>query len=118
MVFRWLFLLLPLSVWGEDPWGDEESLPKQRSLPSSGLLMRCAEQAIAFHREVISPVDGPRSHFRPTSSRYALLSMQRHGVAKGFFLGCDRLIRENSEPWCYRMILIDGMLYQWDPVPE
>jgi putative component of membrane protein insertase Oxa1/YidC/SpoIIIJ protein YidD len=73
------------------------------------------ENIISFHTNIISPVDGPRSHFRPTSSRYMLLSMRKHGVIKGFLKGCDRLIRENSEKWVYRTIKIDGIEYKYDP---
>lgn len=73
------------------------------------------ENIISFHTEVISPTDGPRSHFRPTSSRYMLQSMRKYGVLQGFLKGCDRLLRENGEKWYYRTIIIDGKEYQYDP---
>jgi hypothetical protein len=51
---------------------------------------------------VISPADGPRSHFIPSSSQYTLDAMRKYGFFNGFILGCDRLMRENKEEWVYR----------------
>jgi putative component of membrane protein insertase Oxa1/YidC/SpoIIIJ protein YidD len=81
----------------------------------TSLAGRFFESAIHFHAKVISPVDGPRSHFRPTSSRYMLQAMRQYGVLSGFVKGCDRLIRENGERWVYRTVEIDGITYQHDP---
>jgi putative component of membrane protein insertase Oxa1/YidC/SpoIIIJ protein YidD len=117
-------LLLSLSAFSEvgyiEPWGkDSELIAKKSLIPptptSRNLLTKVAEQIILFKQNVISPVDGPRSHFRPTSSRYMLLAMRRHGFFKGFIMGCDRLLRENKEEWVYRTIDIDGTTYKWDP---
>ncbi len=104
-----------------EPWGkDREMVPQRRSaippLPEkSGLFTKVAEQLVLFHQNVLSPVDGPRSHFRPTSSRYMMLSMKRYGFIKGYIMGCDRLLRENNENWVYRTIEIDGEEFKWDP---
>lgn len=108
------------SVISEEPWGKGSSLEqagKQQKVlqPMHSIFGTFFEKAIAFHRDVISPVDGPRSHYRPTSSRYMLYSMRKHGVISGFIRGCDRLIRENSEKWVYRTIIIDGEEYKYDP---
>jgi len=101
-----------------EPWGKDTSLlsqstdiPKPRSDPFSW----CAEKMIHFHAQIISPVDGPRSNFRPTSSRYMQLAIRRHGFMKGFVMGCDRLLRENADDWVYRQRVIDGVKYKWDP---
>lgn len=103
-----------------EPWGkDEELVDKVSWIPpvpqTKNICTKLAEQIILFHQNVLSPVDGPRSHFRPTSSRYMMLAMRRHGFVKGFVMGCDRLLRENKEEWVYRTISIDGELYKWDP---
>lgn len=102
-----------------EPWGKDVSLIPKRSsealAPRKDPLSWGAEKIIAFHTHVISPVDGPRSDFRPTSSRYMLLAMRRHGFFKGFVMGCDRLMRENKDPWVYRTRVIDGVKYKWDP---
>jgi putative component of membrane protein insertase Oxa1/YidC/SpoIIIJ protein YidD len=73
------------------------------------------EVAIWFHQNVISPVDGPRSHFKPSSSNYMLQAIQKHGFIQGYMMGCDRLLRENSDPWIYRTAVIDGALWKIDP---
>jgi|SRR5579872_771151 len=103
-----------------EPWGKDADLKVATDSPSASLvkpspLSRVAEKVILFHQNVISPVDGPRSHFRPTSSRYMLLAIRRYGFWKGFMMGCDRLLRENDDPWVYRTIEIDGVQYKWDP---
>lgn len=100
------------------PWGKDAELAQSQKPPAPHTLSiagKIAEKVILFHQNVISEVDGPRSHFRPTSSRYMLLSIRKHGFLKGFLLGCDRLLRENDDPWVYRKILIDGKLYKYDP---
>ena len=102
----------------EEPWGKDAELfardtssPEPRRDPLSWL----AEKTILFHQNILSPVDGPRSHFRPTSSRYMLLAIRRYGFLKGYIMGCDRLLRENKEEWVYRKIVIDNIEYKYDP---
>ncbi len=126
MAFKSLTLLfvLPCLVFAEigyvEPWGKESDLiekvdhnpiPSPRKTP----LAYAMEKVILFHQKVLSPVDGPRSHFRPTSSRYMLLSIRRYGFFKGYVMGCDRLLRENKEEWVYRKRIINGEYYKWDP---
>jgi uncharacterized protein len=91
----------PETAW-EEPWGTDCHLNQKatqkatsRSLPTS---------LIRFHQTVISPVQGPRSHFYPTSSQYTLLAMRQHGFLRGYLMGCSRLTRENTDPWVYRKI--------------
>jgi putative component of membrane protein insertase Oxa1/YidC/SpoIIIJ protein YidD len=110
-----------------EPWGKDENLrgsPTRTKNPYAHLydtppnrspLVYGMDLLVQFHQNVISPVDGPRSNFRPTSARYMLLAMKRHGFIKGYLMGCDRLIRENSDPWVYRKKEIAGVVYKWDP---
>ncbi|MEI8329406.1 MAG: membrane protein insertion efficiency factor YidD [Chlamydiia bacterium] len=104
-----------------EPWGKDIDLqdPRIRSCTAPtkhSPSVAIADTIIKFHQNIISPVDGPRSHYRPTSSRYMQLAMYKHGFIKGFIMGCDRLLRENKDPWVYRSIEIDGQLYKYDPV--
>ncbi len=124
MVFKFLPLFIFTFVFADvgyhPPWGKESELHKKRTL-STGPLKRydplsvVSEKIILFHQNILSPVDGPRSHFRPTSSRYMLLAIRRHGFLKGTLKGFDRLLRENNDPWVYRTTIIDGKKYKWDP---
>jgi putative component of membrane protein insertase Oxa1/YidC/SpoIIIJ protein YidD len=107
-----------------EPWGKDASLtanipsskPSIYDVPlSKNPFIHGMDLLVRFHQDIISPVDGPRSHFRPTSSRYMLLAMKRHGFFKGYIMGCDRLLRENSDPWVYRKKEINGVVYKWDP---
>ena len=103
-----------------EPWGKDTDLElhekpvKKAPIPPSFAVV-VARQVILFHQKVLSPVDGPRSHFYPCSSQYMKLSMMKHGFLKGFIMGCDRLMREDKDPWVYRNILIDGKLIKHDP---
>jgi len=125
MVFRFLpFVLLCVLGFTErgfdDPWGKDGSLKYERGSKNQfpfqkTLGVKMAEKLILFHQNVISPVDGPRSNFRPTSARYMLLAMRRYGFFKGYIMGCDRLLRENKDPWVYKTIVINGTEYKWDP---
>ncbi|MDP1609223.1 MAG: membrane protein insertion efficiency factor YidD [Chlamydiales bacterium] len=121
MLFK-LFVLfaLPLAARShfQEPWGRDTELtrpPTKIPSSSSSIATRVADKIIRFHQEVISPVDGPRSSFRPTSSRYMQLAMQRYGFIKGFIMGCDRLLRENDEIWVYPIIEVDGERFKFDP---
>ncbi|PCI75190.1 hypothetical protein COB21_05965 [Candidatus Aerophobetes bacterium] len=129
LVKKYLLLLLTFyastcfaEVGYVEPWGRDTALVKRESsntsLPpkKSNLWIKMATGIIHFHQKVISPVDGPRSHYRPSSSHYMLQAMQKHGFAQGFIMGCDRLLRENSDPWLYKKTRDEGMLLKWDPV--
>ncbi|MDE3056225.1 MAG: membrane protein insertion efficiency factor YidD [Verrucomicrobiota bacterium] len=101
-----------------EPWGKDTALLPQHTeepLPEKSLATLIAQGVIAFHQNVISPVDGPRSHYRPSSSQYMKLAMDHYGFLRGFIMGCDRLLRENNEEWVYRKIEIDGQIFKYDP---
>lgn len=117
-----LFIFLVPFFSYADPWGKDADLVQQKCHapcvnPSSSWLAKIGKKAIRFHQVVISPADGPRSHFIPSSSQYTLEAMQRHGFFKGWIMGCDRLMRENEDPWVYQTIKDpSGKLIKWDPV--
>jgi putative component of membrane protein insertase Oxa1/YidC/SpoIIIJ protein YidD len=109
-------LWLIAAVANGEPWGKDADLacrqqqgtihaPQPCSTPLLGSL---GEQLIAFHQQVISPCDGPRSHFLPSSSQYTLDAMRKYGFCAGVMMGCDRLMRENDDPWVYKTSLNSG----------
>ncbi len=119
MLFKLLFSFHLLAYPGYfEPWGKDCELrapaaPKAKKEVS--LATKIADAVIRFHQEVISPVDGPRSHYRPSSSQYMHQAMHNYGFLKGFIMGCDRLLRENDEEWFYRTIQWEGKVYKYDP---
>ena len=120
LILLTLFLPLSAEIGFSKPWGKDTDLIYQAPLSTgtkkrTDVLGRFSENVILFHQNILSPVDGPRSHFRPTSSRYMLLAVRRYGFLKGTIMGFDRLLRENSAPWVYRTKTIDGIKYKWDP---
>ncbi len=102
-----------------EPWGKDAGL-KPPAAPSSAqgnvsIATKVADAVIQFHQKVISPVDGPRSHYRPSSSQYMQQAIHTYGFLKGFLMGCDRLLRENDEEWVYRTVQWEGKVYKYDP---
>lgn len=119
----WLALLCIRSfAHSEDPWGNDAALCTGRSAPQSpqcpSPVANIGIGAIRFHQTIISPADGPRSHFFPSSSQYALEAIQEHGFLHGVVIGCDRLMRENNDPWIYRTIQLPGGALKADLIPK
>ena len=122
MTFKYT-MLFPLLAWGgplfQEPWGKDSDLHGIPNSPPSpkehSLGVQVADLVIQFHQKVLSPVDGPRSHYRPSSSQYMKLAMHRYGFFKGYLMGFDRLLRENDEEWVYRYIQTDRGVFKYDP---
>ncbi len=114
-----IIFLIPCYIWGEMPWGKDAELIKPLSSPCTDWgEMAGFEAIILFHHQVVTHADGPRSHFIPSSSQYMLNSIRKYGFLKGFPYGCDRLIRENNDPWVYSVVKTrDGHYLKSDPVP-
>lgn len=109
---------------GDSPWGSDSELAHISRKPRSELLLqkqsvgqKSCRSLIRFFQVYISPIDGPRSSFYPTSSQYALEAIQKYGVFAGIAMGCDRLMRENGEFWVYERTNKYGIERKLDPVP-
>ncbi|NGX41884.1 MAG: putative membrane protein insertion efficiency factor [Chlamydiae bacterium] len=121
-----VLMLCLVSVFGigEEPWGKDAALVRnseknydEDTKCRTPMLGPVAEVLIRFHQKVISPADGPRSYHKPSSSQYTLDAMRKYGFMGGFLLGCDRLMRENEDPWIYPVVLDEaGDTFKWDPV--
>lgn len=122
MRFKLLLLLLPFSLNAIPgfftPWGKDADLKyelvQEQSPSKFSPFIWLAEQVIRFHQTVISPADGPRSHFKPSSSSFMLQAIRKHGFLKGYIMGCDRLLRENKDPWIYRTTIINNQIWKTD----
>lgn len=114
-----------VSHLGADPWGKDADLATKgcgkKSIPTSSsntCLSGIGQKLIKFHQTVISPADGPRSHYYPCSSQYAINAMRKYGFFQGVMMGCDRLMRENNDDWVYRYTKdCEGKAIKYDPVP-
>lgn len=125
MAFKLSLFLIPTFLFSipgyYEPWGKDADLKytadaKSQEL-SLSMMAHAMEKVIWFHQNIISPIDGPRSHYKPSSSNYMLQAIRKHGFFKGYIMGCDRLLRENSDPWIYRTALIDNKIWKTDPPP-
>lgn len=128
LLLIFLFQFLPFFAEAA-PWGKDADIAKWEKVTTEKkeinavcntfLFGQIAEVGIAFHQNVISPADGPRSHFLPSSSQYTLDAMRSHGFFLGVAMGCDRLMRENNDPWVYRTsVNKSGKLMKLDPAPS
>jgi hypothetical protein len=119
------FLLIMPHLILADPWGKDADLVNYcppvdcenscvivRQSPLAGI----GETLIQFHQDVISPIDGPRSHFIPSSSQYTKEAMLKYGFFWGVAYGCDRLMRENDEEWVYEKVQGEYGFLKYDPV--
>lgn len=122
--FCLLFSFCTLHFLPADPWGKDADLVNKKCKESQEKI-RCqtpimgafAECMIGFHQTVVTPIDGPRSHYLPSSSQYTLDAMRKYGYFEGFLRGCDRLLRENDDPWIYNKITdSQGFTVKSDPV--
>lgn len=126
---RRLFIISILSLTTllqANPWGKDADLAEKRKAACieqpptecrTPILGAFGEVMINFHQNVISPADGPRSHYFPSSSQYTKEAMAKYGFFKGFIMGCDRLMRENPEDWVYpTTVRPDGSVMKYDPV--
>lgn len=117
-----LLILLANKNVSCDPWGKDADLARTakaecRCQGARTPLTSIAEVLIEFHQEVISPADGPRSNFIPSSSQYTLDAIRKYGFCQGVAMGCDRLMRENDDPWVYHYTRDGaGKLIKFDPV--
>ena len=104
-----------------EPWGKDADLALQESQKKNethvSFMAYGMEKVIWFHQNIVSPIDGPRSHYKPSSSGYMLQAIHKHGFVKGYLMGCDRLLRENRDPWIYRTALVNDKIWKVDPPP-
>lgn len=56
-------------------------------------MQRVLIALIRFYQRHISPLTGPTCRFHPTCSHYTLEAIERHGAARGSWLGAKRLLR-------------------------
>lgn len=105
-----------------EPWGYDKELilekknEKLSPSPHTSIASNIGQGMIRFFQKKISPIDGARSSFYPTSSQYTLLAIKKYGLLQGIALGCDRLLRENGETWIYETTNRFAMPRKLDPL--
>lgn len=69
---------------------------------------------LRFHRNVLSPVDGPKCPYYPTCSQYSREAIELYGPMWGMILTADRFMRETHdtlESGTYPLVFVG----QWRP---
>lgn len=119
------FLIFQIQIYASfnespmEPWGpDSELLHPQTQSSASKLTLskKISDKMIRFYQNVISPIDGPRSNYEPSSSEYTRQAICKYGFIKGFVLGCDRLLRENKAEWHYPIVSTERGDRKSDPL--
>ena len=86
------------------------------SAPEGTLPARVFDAYLRFFQQVISPVDGARSHMYPTGSAYARQAIKKHGALIGIVLTTERLMHEGNEDQISPGIRKYGLWRVYDPV--
>ena len=74
-------------------------------------------EIIDFYQTYISPIDGDRCTMHPSCSQYFREACQKHGIFKGWIMGCDRLLRcGGDEDNLSRSIWLNRKKHCYDPV--
>ena len=103
----------------EEPWEEDAELAQEATTQESATQESPATWLLRFYKQNISDIDGKRSHYQPSSSIYTRQAIQMRGFFMGVIMGCDRLMRENDDPWLYSHVFIDGFDLKVDaPDPE
>lgn len=61
------------------------------------MLNKIIVKIVKFYQIIMSPFLGENCRFCPSCSEYLSQAIQKHGTAKGVFLGIKRVLRCN--PW-------------------
>jgi putative membrane protein insertion efficiency factor len=118
MVFNCFVALLFLFSPQYEPWGQDSDIEQPPKAACEAHPLAGEDAIIHFHQRVLSPADGSRCCFYPSCSQYMLEALRKHGFLKGFLLGCDRLLRDNSGRGEYPLYKTqDGDVLKYDPVP-
>jgi putative membrane protein insertion efficiency factor len=62
-------------------------------MPASGFAVRMALAPLRFYKFWISPLLPSACRFHPTCSEYMMEAIQKHGAARGVWMGIRRLAR-------------------------
>lgn len=79
--------------------------------------MQLSTMMIDWYKAHIAPLNILGCDYYPSCSQYTKQAIQKHGFIKGWLLGCDRLLRCNSDHWIYPQIQVDGEIKKYNPVP-
>jgi len=59
----------------------------------SGVLTRALVLCVHAYRSLLGPILGGSCRFTPSCSSYAIEALERHGAARGTWLGVRRVLR-------------------------
>ncbi len=82
---------------GADATGADATGADATDVARASLLARGALAVIRFYQRFISPGLPPACRFYPSCSRYTYGAIERFGLARGLWLGCNRVCR--CHPW-------------------
>jgi putative membrane protein insertion efficiency factor len=99
-------LASPASSLGGAQTGGASPAPRQTGQAS--IPARVALFALRFYKAYLSILFAGNCRFEPTCSQYAYEAIDRFGVARGIWLGLQRLLR--CQPLSRR--------FGYDPIPE
>ena len=57
------------------------------------MISRAFQKIIRTYQKIFSPFLGKNCRFEPSCSEYVVLTIEKHGVAKGLIKGVGRILR-------------------------
>lgn len=86
---------------------------------SKSAITTLSKTPIVFFRKYISAADGDRCSMTPSCSQYAAEAIDRHGVAIGWIMAFDRIMRcGRDELKHHPPVMMDGQAYCPDSVAD
>lgn len=107
------------------PWSATDAHPsippssRDRARPTSTARDGLVDFVFDAYSGYLTKIDGARCEHRPTCSKYAYLSIKRHGYVVGSLLTIDRLLRGRRSSVLRELEIYkveDGARYHYDPV--
>ena len=129
-----LFLPLPASASGNDPWGpwsasddapviavpaDRRTVsPAEAERPAGSIASTPFLWMLSFYQRTIGPVVSGRCPMYPTCSQYSAEAVHEHGPVIGIVMTADRMIHELDEQNVAPLVKVGGRYRYFDPVRD
>lgn len=109
MIFKkWLLVIcLPSCLWA----------CSEKDATQKTVSVKLSTSMIDWYKAHVSPLNVMGCDYYPSCSQYTKEAIEKYGFFKGWLLGCDRLMRCNSDDWVYAKIEVDGEVKKFNPVP-
>lgn len=104
-----LCIFVPFCIYGAEA--------SQNNQSQQALSIKLSTVMIDWYKENIAPIHPFQCTYYPSCSQYTKEAIEKYGLLKGWFLGCDRLMRCNHDKWVYSEVKVKNEIKKYNPVP-